>query len=452
MKRIKNVTIILGVVCVLLVAGNSAFGAVSPEEAEQLKTTLTPLGAERAGNKDGTIPEWTGGLTTPLPGYEGTVRTQDPFPGEKVLFSITSDNMAQYEDKLSEGTKVMLKKYPNEFRVDVYKTHRTHAAPQWVYDNTFENATTATTNGYKLENAYGGIPFPIPKTGQEVMLNHLLRWRGASVHYEFEGWMLTSDGKKVMLNHSVNEQQMSYYIQGAEDQYNDEYWTIVTINVGPPIRAGEGLVGIQKNPDGDKTWTYLAGQRRVRRLPNPCCDTPTPFSAGISTFDEVDVGGGISSMISFDWKLVGKKEMYIPYNANKTFEPLPEELLEAHFINPDYLRWELHRVWVIEANLREGRRHTSPKNRYYLDEDTWIAVLADRWDANGQIWRMLFTTPVAAPDIPGTVNTIWGFYDLLGGTAFVNQIYGGKTAHYQIVPTFPSRVFSPQSLAGGSVR
>ena len=144
--------------------------------------------------------------------------------------------------------------------------------------------------------------------------------------------------------------------------------------------------------------------------------------------------------------------MYIPYNANRTLGPESEELLEDHFVNPDYVRWELHRVWIVEATLREGRRHTSPKSRYYIDEDFWGAVLGDRWDANGQIWRMLYTFPVLMPDVPGVVNLGWGFYDLLGGTAFVNGIWGGYTAHYQIVPTYPSRVFSPQSLAAGSVR
>src|SRR5213592_2019687 len=162
--------------CVLAFNAASGVAAVSAEEAAKLKSDLTPLGAEKAGNKDGSIPAWTGGYTTPIPGDKPGGRRGDPFKDEKPLYSITAKNADQYADKLTEGTVAMFKKYPDSFRADVYKTHRTAAAPQWVYDNTFKNATRAKANGDQIEGAYGGIPFPIPKTGAEVMWNHLLRW------------------------------------------------------------------------------------------------------------------------------------------------------------------------------------------------------------------------------------------------------------------------------------
>ncbi len=173
-----------------LLASGYAQAQVSPEEAAKLKTTLTPLGAERAGNKEGTIPAWDGGLTKPAPGFKNGGRRPDLFPNEKPLFSITAKNMDQYADKLTDGTKAMLKKYP-AYRVDVYPTHRTAAAPQWVYDNTFKNATRAKlvngSAGPEPSGAYGGIPFPIPANGAEAMWNHLLRWRGTVWHMDFSG-------------------------------------------------------------------------------------------------------------------------------------------------------------------------------------------------------------------------------------------------------------------------
>ena len=172
----------------LLAVAGTAIAQVSPEQAQQLKSNLTPMGGEKAGNKDGSIPAWTGGYTTPLPGYRQGGRRSDPFAGEKPLFSITSQNMGSYADKLSDGTKAMFKKYPGTYRVDVYKTHRTAAAPQWVYDNTFKNATRSKLvqkpSGPTPEGAYGGIPFPIPQNGAEVMWNHQLRWRGATWHFD----------------------------------------------------------------------------------------------------------------------------------------------------------------------------------------------------------------------------------------------------------------------------
>lgn len=107
---------------------------------------------------------------------------------------------------------------------------------------------------------------------------------------------------------------------------------------------------------------YLTGQRRVRKLPNSCCDTPHPTSAGIITFDEMETFA--TRLERFDWKLVGKKEMYIPYNSNRTLVPTEDsDVLGPKHLNPDTVRWELHRVWVVEAELQPGQRHTSPKSR-----------------------------------------------------------------------------------------
>ena len=174
---------------------------------------------------------------------------------------------------LTDGTKAMLKKYP-DFRIDVYPTHRTAAAPAWVYDNTFKNATRAKLNGDVPESAYGGIPFPIPKTGSEVIWNHLLRWRGTSWQFQVNQYQLTSDGRAVLTTDGTGDQQMPYYFQdGTPEQFakDNEYWLIRLINQGPPIRAGEAIVG-RENLDATKSqgWVYLTGQRRVRKLPNPC--------------------------------------------------------------------------------------------------------------------------------------------------------------------------------------
>jgi Protein of unknown function (DUF1329) len=456
MTKFSNVlqsAVVAGIV-VLLLSVNHAVTQVSAPDAAKLKTTLTPLGAERAGNKEGTIPAWDGGLTKATPGFKNGGRRPDPFPNEKPLFSITAKNMDQYADKLTDGTKAMLKKYPN-YRVDIYPTHRTMAAPQWVYDNTSKNVTRAKlvngSAGPEPSGAFGGIPFPIPSNGAEVMWNHLLRWRGTSWHKDFSGYEITADGKQVLVLESLNDEQMPYYSQDAGEKFNGDFWLARAINSGPPIRAGEGIIG-RSNVNADKTlaWVYLTGQRRVRQLPNPCCDVPTPFSAGLSTYDEIDVFTG--RMNRFDWTVIGKKEVYIPYNTNKSLAPKANEVLGPHYLNPDYVRWELHRVWVVEATLRPGQRHTSPKSRYYVDEDSWIAVLADRWDAKGQLWRSLFTLPIAAPDIPATVNTSWGYYDLLTGRFFVNVLFNDRTEQYRVMPRYSSSLFTADSLASEGVR
>jgi len=446
--------ILAGAVCVLL-AGSAALAAVSAEEAQKLKTTLTPFGAEKAGNADGTIPAWDGGYTTPVPGFVNGGLRNDVFPEDKPLFSITAQNLEKYADKLSDGTKAMFQKYPDTYRVDVYPTRRTAAAPQWVYDNTFKNATRGGLDGYILTGAYGGIPFPIPQSGAEAMWNHLMRWRTTAWHADFNAILVTANGKQVPTVDARGDFQMPYYFQdGTPEEFykSGVYWTIRLRNAGPPIRAGEAITGRENiYPDKIQAWVYLTGQRRTRKLPNPCCDTPTPASAGVSAFDETEVFNG--RMDRFDWKIVGKQEMYIPYNCNKIDEPKLEDVIGEHHLNPDYVRWELHRVWVIEANLREGMRHQAPKGRFYLDEDTWAGVLSDRWDANGNLWKTQWSLPFVMPDIPATAPPqVFGFYDVSLGAWYAGGLFHGKKEQYKVMPKYKDWTFTPDAMAGEGVR
>ena len=441
-----------------LLLGAPALAGVSADEAAKLKTTLTPLGAEKAGNKDGSIPAWDGGLTKAAAGFTEGGRRPDPFAAEKPLYTVTAKNMDQYADKLTDGVKAMLKRYPETFRLDVYPTHRTAAAPQWVYDNTFKNATHAKlvdgVGGPQPEGAYGGVPFPIPKTGAEVVWNHLLRWKGQSWHWDATMYMTTANGTRVLTNNAAANHSSPYYFKDRPaDKFNGDYYLIRMVNAGPPIRAGEAIVGRQ-NIDDEKsaTWVYLTGQRRVRKLPNACCDTPSPTTAGLMTFDELEVFSG--KIGRFDWKLVGKQEMLIPYNENKTLQPTKDaDVMDVHHLNPDHVRWELHRVWVVDATLKAGERHTVSRSRYYFDEDSWYAVLGDRWDSKGQLWHTMWQLPMVAPELPGVVAKTFGFYDLLSGAWFVNGLFNQKSEQYRVMDKpFADSLFSPEALAGEGIR
>jgi hypothetical protein len=169
------------------------------------------------------------------------------------------------------------------------------------------------------------------------------------------------------------------------------------------------------------------------------------------SFDELNVWTG--RLDRFDWKIVGKKEMFIPYNNNRIMQPKSDaEVIGPHYVKPEYQRFELHRVWVVEATLKPGQRHQAAKGRYYCDEDTWICALADRWDANGQLWKTLWYTNIVAPDLPGTVSTQYGYNDLLSGTAVISDLYNTKPAHLPQKPRFPESNFTPEALSGESVR
>jgi hypothetical protein len=431
-----------------------AMAAVSAEEAAKLKTTLTPMGGDKAANKDGSIPEWTGGYTTAIPGFKnGGRRDGDPFASEKPLFTITAKNMDQYLDKLSDGSKAMLTKYPT-YRIDVYPTHRTAAAPQWVYDNTAKNATRGKLKPSLIpEGIYGGVPFPIPKSGAEVMWNHVLRWRGENFQMPYTSTLITADGQSVLTADATVDQTIPYYYKdGTIEKFNGEYYNVRIINVGPPIRAGEAITGrLNIEADKDQIWVYLAGQRRTRKLPNACCDTPTPASAGVMSFDELEVFGG--RLDRFNWKVLGKKEIFVPYNTNKSLKPTKtSELVRGSHLNPDHVRWELHRVWVVQGDIAEGKRHVSPKGVYYVDEDSWIAILGDRWDAKGQLAKTMWQLPLLMPDAPAVNAVTFGFNDLLSNSMFINTVVNEKATQLKFMPRYPESVFTPDAMSGQGLR
>lgn len=446
----------ISTMCAVLLAAHGAFAAVSSDQASRLGGSLTPLGGETEGNDAGTIPAWDGGYTTPLPGYvEGGRRGMDPFPGERPLFTIDSTNADQYKEQLSEGTIAMMGKYPSLYRVNVYPSHRTMAASRWVNDNTLANATRAKLVDNVVSDAFGGIPFPIPQSGEEVMWNHLMRVRPVSWHIDARAYLITSTGSKVLTTDSDIKFIMPYYDPARDVESfaasGGVYYAYTLISNGPPIRAGEGVAQhVNVNSDKTDAWVYLTGQRRVRKLPNACCDTPFPASSGVASFDELYVFDG--RLDRFKWTIIGKKEYYIPYNSNISVGPKNDnEFVLDHILNPEYIRWELHRVWVLEANLVDGQRHVSPRSRYYLDEDSWTAVLADRYSADGKLAKTMLNIPIVAPDVPALLNMTFGFYDLVSGAGWMAGIY--NYSNHQYVPTkYMMDEFSPEALAAGGIR
>ncbi|MES2259484.1 MAG: DUF1329 domain-containing protein [Pseudomonadota bacterium] len=439
---------------IALLPAASASAAASEAEAARLGRDLTPLGGESAGNSAGTIPAWTGGhASTANARISG--RRPDPFASDKRLYTVTAANAGEHARQLSDGVKAMLKKYP-DFRLNVYQTRRTAAAPAFVYENTKRNATRSSIKNDALVGAYGGIPFPIPKSGEEAMWNSVLNWGGSVYRWEVSGYLVTAEGTPVLSIDAKIDVNRPYYHEDSDlatfEKQGQPHFEVKVTNVGPPVRAGEAVVNkVYTDPNKDTAWMYLTGQRRVRKLPNACCDTPTPQTAGVMFFDEQLLFHG--HMNRFDWKLIGKQEMLIPYNVNRLNVPERDaDVLGKNFLNPDHLRWELHRVWVVEANLRAGQRHVAPRSRYYLDEDTWIPVLADRWDARGNLWRTLSQYPMVLADAPATAAATFDMHDLVSGSWYVNGLMNGKATQALFVPKFGESNFDANTLAGKAIR
>ena len=439
----------------LVVAGCAiaAQAAVSADEAKALGTTLTPIGAEKAANKDGSIPAWTGGLTTPPAGFKaGDGIRPNPFASEKPKTVIDAKNMGQYSANLTEGTKALLQKYPT-FRVDVYQTHRTVAFPKFINDNTAKCAVKAKTlnDGRSMEGCQAGFPFPMPKDGNEAMWNHLVRFNGQAYEAKYRNLNVDASGRTALATEGMSVQEFPFWDNSKQSA--DTYWRIKLTYTGPARRAGEAMMIVDPLDLGTKdrrAWSYLPGQRRVKVAPDLAFDTPNPGTAGATTFDDTFIFNG--SMDRFNFKLVGKKEMLVPYNDYAAvYQSKQDDLLKPNHLNPDFVRWELHRVWVVEATLKEGKRHVYSKRTFYLDEDSWAALASDEYDARGQLWRTGFAYMTPSYDLPAPYTDMFSHYDLVSRVYSVTGFIA-ETGGLKHTKPLSEREWTADSLAGSGIR
>ncbi|AXQ28286.1 DUF1329 domain-containing protein [Solimonas sp. K1W22B-7] len=416
---------VVGAGLVLALVQAPAFAKVSAEEAAQLGKTLTPVGAEKAGNKDNTIPEWT-----PAP-RSGSLKGEYPadpaIDGEKPLYTISKANLAQYSDKLSEGHKRLLSTY-DSYRMNVYPSHRKVSFPDFIYKATIANAGTCVLTGIdNPENCKQGFTFPIPKSGAEIMWNHRVRWRGDGAR-RYNNQMIVQQNGEFQLTKIVEEVNF-YYATTINPvpltRGNGLFLKYFSRTVEPPRLAGTMILVHEKagsGSEGRAAWLYSPGLKRIRRAPTVCCDNPYEGTDGHQFYDQVDMFNGI--LERYDWKLVGKKEMIIPYNSNRIGSPAVKfkVLARPKHLNQDLPRYELHRVWVVEANIRPGTNHTFTKRRLYLDEDSWYPAMIDNYDNRGGLYQFQEGHTVFSPSVQSVGGIPEVIYHFSSGRYFLTAM------------------------------
>jgi hypothetical protein len=468
MRKMENMGRLgLGLAFMLSLMGSS-HSAVSEEEAAALGKKLTPFGAEAGANADGSIPAYKGGMAAPPPSYKaGADRYTDPFAGSKPLYSITAENVDTYASLLSEGTMSMLKKMPG-YRVDVYPTERTMAYPQWFLDNTKKNATTAKlageVEGDRVSGAapdgypFQGIPFPIPKNGYEAMWNALFRFGPPVSMMRSKNYFVDTAGK-------VNDLpgfDAGYFHPWSEEtgemrkkSYNG-YFGFSTLLTSPPTQAGTHFLNYYQPDAAADTpiWFYTPGQRRVRKAPEFAYDIPMTAYAGVLFWDEP--WAFVGRMDRFDMKLVGKKEIIVPYNVFGITNEKGADALGKQYVSPDAVRWEKRRVWVVEGTRKKDARHAYSKRVFFIEEDCWCFVGAETYDDTGSLWRVTQSAMFPSYDLGGGMNgDTFITYDLLKGNYLVintdRNVEGNFVRHYKS-PEGLNIKMTPQAIASGSVR
>lgn len=446
------------------VATMQAGMAASQADADKLGHELTSTGAEKAGNKDGTIPAWTGESAS-VPGWTYGKFRGDFFKykNEKPLFIIDASNVDKYADKLAPG-EVQLIKQTKGYTMPVYPSHRTCTMPDFTDANTRKNATASTigADGWTMHNAtLPGVPFPIPTRGIEAVWNHLVRYQGAGVEYpSARSWVSAKPGGDRGVQYVWTLQ--FYWPNAAKGEHRPDngslFQGLYYSYLEPAALAGQSLVERFYFDQPSETYYYFTGQRRVRRMPAYDYDSPLIGFENQYAVDQEDVFFG--SPDRFNWKIVGKKEMYIPYNAFGMYDfrkPM-SEALDASFVSPKVRRYELHRVWVIEATVKAGMRHANPKRTLYLDEDSWLAVGGEDFDAEGKIWKWKEASPAPAWELAGAcVMPQTTMYDLVSGRYLADSLTFGSGKDYRYymnaeLPTQKDSFFTSESLARVSDR
>ncbi|MDR3418652.1 MAG: DUF1329 domain-containing protein [Nevskia sp.] len=435
----------------------TALAKAPPEQVAELDgPKYTCMGAERAGSAAG-VAAYTGKYVGTWPGIRGKSGYEPgPYADEKPLFTITAQNVAQYQDKLNDGEKALLAKYPQAFRMNVYTSHRDFGYPSWVCDVTKKNAATSEVvhDGKGVTGIGGSIPFPFPQSGIEAVWNTVDPFRPwnedaiVDIADVYAGGNIAW-GKQHFFTLSLSNdpnKRGSY-----QDKINAYFYTGYML---PEREKGFTAVGYQPNDfdhDATQSWQYIPGIRRVREAPEVGFDYPVP-PAGQRTVD--DDYGFNGSPERYTWKLIGKKELYVPYANFKVNDTSIKysDLIKPGTINPDYVRYELHRVWVIEGTLKQGMRHIYSRRLLYVDEDSWLTMWADNFDGRGQLWRVTLINYHYSQESSSWHRGLSVYHDLTASsyeaTYLVNEEPGEKWWKLNRATITPS-LFTPDAAARG---
>jgi len=389
-------------------------------------TELTPIGAIRAGNAEGTIPEWKYEPIPVPPGFKPGDHHPDPFSGDKILFTITKENYKQYADKLTPGQLKLFEVIPG-YKMNIYPSRRSAVYEERFYTAALANAKSAeivvSGNQIGFKNAAISWPFPIPKNGEEAIANALTRPLPTWINFWDNTAATTANG-----GYEINKLSVQIHWKYGDPANTIEnfdpsapgtgYGYFQTITA-PVKQAGQALLAhdpITYTKNLRQAWQYNPGQRRVKRAPQINYAYPFPGSSGLMT---VDSGYGYNGPNDrFEWKLEGRVEKYVPYNSYKLHSgdtKIADIITKEGRLNQDLPRYELHRVWKLTGKLREGTSHIYGYRELFLDEDSWWVLLADNYDRRGELWRPIELHIVNLYDAQTVFYTLLDSYDLQSG-------------------------------------
>jgi len=444
---IKHPFKLLFLLCVLACAPVGTYAAETALDDKK----YTPFGSERNGNDDGSIPAWQGDKDYADKKYSELV-------SETPLFEITENNYNQYAEYLSDGQKALFATYPSSFKMPVYTSYRLHNIPDHFASATFKNKQDAILidDGNGLDNVWPGIPFPSPDNALEIIWNHTTSWRGLSFSASYTEASIRPNEATTIIKSKLDFASPFHDPNREKYSGNGKLFYFLATTYSPALLAGGATLvheSTQPRLSPRKTWIYVKGNKRVQRLPSLTHDGPNMNSEHIRVIDEVNLFNGAPDR--YNWKIIAKKEHFIPYNNNRLAARDKDigTILGSSHIDPNMARYEKHRVWVVEGTLKDSENHLYKKRVFYIDEDSWLIVLAEQYNDKDELWRTSSSYIKYYPDMPGTFTVLDSFHDLSTNNYYIQAItQQNKKAIEFFDSVLDTRRFMPAALSRGANR
>ncbi len=348
---------------------------------------FTSVGAEYKASNNGLVPEWNKSKTSVKKIVNKETIFYDQFSNDKVIEIIDKSNYGSFSSVLPFGLSELVKRN-DDFRIGLYPTRRSADYPDNIKKQFETVKKEFNDTNLRLKNLkVGELPFRFPISGEQIIWNHLLRYQGGSVERKFHTFVVGKEGvfskvgvwvKRVYKTHmDKKEPNKLFYALG-------KYFEPSTL-IGDILLVHENVDQLKNSR---KSWIYNQAQKRVRRAPDIGYDAVGSGSQGLITADQVDAYNGAPDR--YEWKILGKKVLIVPYNCNKLNDKnlSYKSIIKKVSVNFELMRYEYHRVWIVEAKLKSNSSHIYSKRVFYIDEDSWSILLDESYSKNGDLWRV----------------------------------------------------------------